>query len=1168
LISIAKYLEQTGRTICGSVPDGLDAVLLGEAAATPGMRPILHIARDDSRMTSLAALLRFVAPDVEVMTFPAWDCLPYDRVSPNAQIVAQRLELLSRLAQGEAPPAITITTVNAALQRVPPRSDLAGATFSARVGDEVPQPDLLSFFADNGYHRAGTVREPGEFAVRGGIVDVFPPGEAEPLRLDFFGDELEAVRRFDAMTQRSSGTEESLTLRPVSEVPLTEAAVQRFRHGYRQLFGAATDADPLYEAISARQRHIGMEHWLPLFHERLETLFDYLPEAAVSFDHQAEEGMAARLEVIAEYYGARVEMLPANRREAQAAAASAPPYKPVPPEHMFLDSAAWVDRLAGRPVLGFAPFALPTGTAGTVDAGGRQIRDFAASRARPDAQLFDDVRDRLAEEAAKRTVLVTAHTQGSRERLAALLAEHGAGPIVTAASWRDALDVPGGAIAMAVAGLEHGFTADRVAVYSEEDILGERIGRAAQRKRRPENFIAEYSTLSKGDLVVHVDHGIGRYEELETLTVERAPHDCLRLVYHGGDKLYVPVENLDVLSRFGSEDADVQLDRLGGSAWQARKAKVRKRIRDIANELLQVAAERQLRRGAVLEAPQGTYDEFAARFAWTETDDQQRAIEDVESDLVSGRPMDRLVCGDVGFGKTEVALRAAFIAASQGYQVALVVPTTLLARQHYASFRERFAGLPVRIAQLSRLVTGAEAARIRQGIADGEIDIVIGTHALLGKNIRFGNLGLLIVDEEQHFGVAQKERLKQLRAEVHVLTLTATPIPRTLQMALAGVREMSIIATPPVDRLAIRTFVLPYDPVIVREAILREKQRGGRTFYVCPRIADLSRVHDRLTSLVPEVRVGVAHGRMPARELEEAMSDFLAGRYDVLLSTNIIESGLDIPEANTMIVHRADRFGLAQLYQIRGRIGRSKIRAYAYLTLPPGQVLTPSAQKRLEVMQTLDTLGAGFTLASHDLDIRGAGNLLGEEQSGQIREIGVELYQHMLQEAVAAASAEAKDQPEESWTPQISLGTPVLIPEDYVSDLPVRLGLYRRLAHLVEDREVEAFAAELIDRFGPLPEAVENLLQIITIKQLCRRAGVERLEAGPKGAVLAFRHNEFARPEALVGFIQQNTGTVRLRPDHRLVFTRAWDDPRVRARGARKLLEQLAALTAGEGAAA
>jgi transcription-repair coupling factor (superfamily II helicase) len=1160
LIDLNKFFGAPGRVECGSVPDGMDAVLIASARTTSVNRPILHIARDDLRMARLAAMLRFADPRLPVISIPAWDCLPYDRVSPNAQIVAARLDALARLAGGQESSPVVLTTVSAILQRLPPRGLLTEATLAARIGEDVSQQQLNDFLIHNGYHRAGTVREPGEYAIRGGIADLFPPGEEEPLRLDFFGDELESVRRFDAMTQRTTGNEEGFVLRPVSETPLSEAAIQRFRNGYRELFGAATGDDPLYEAISAGQRHVGMEHWLALFHERLETLFDFLPGTVVTLDHQVEEAVTARLDLIEEYYEARRAMLPTTQRDAKDSADISNIYQPVPPDRMFLDAGAWRELLASRSVIALTPFALPNGQPGVADAGGRRTHDFIEARANPDIQLFDAVGERLAKEASGRNVLIAAYSLGSRDRLATLLGEHGVSPIVNVADWREARALPRGAVGMAVVELENGFTTDAAIIYSEQDILGDRLSRPGRRRRRPENFIAEHSTLTEGDFVVHADHGIGRYDGLETLTVERAPHDCLRLIYRGDDKLFLPVENLDVLSRYGSEDSEVQLDRLGGQAWQARKAKAKERIRDIAVELLKVAAERQLRKGVALNAPDGDYDEFVARFEWTETDDQQRAIEDVLRDLASGRPMDRLVCGDVGFGKTEVALRAAFIAALQGIQVALVVPTTLLARQHYENFRKRFAGLPVRIGQLSRLVNARDAAATKEGLARGDIDIAIGTHALLAKSIEFANLGLLIIDEEQHFGVGQKERLKQIRSEVHVLTLTATPIPRTLQMALAGVREMSIIATPPVDRLAVRTFVLPYDPVIVREAILREQFRGGRTFYVCPRIADLSRVHDRLTKLVPEAKIALAHGRMSAGDLEAVMSGFIDGRFDILLSTNIIESGLDIPEANTMIVHRADRFGLSQLYQIRGRIGRSKTRAYAYLTLPPGQELTPAAQKRLEVMQTLDTLGAGFTLASHDLDIRGAGNLLGEEQSGHIRDIGVELYQHLLQEAVAAASAEQAETPVESWTPQISLGMPILIPEDYVADLPVRLGLYRRLAHLVEPPEIEAFAAELIDRFGTIPDAVENLLQVIGIKQLCRQAGVEKVDAGPKGALLTLYENRFANPESLVAYIQKQAGTVKLRPDQKLVFMRVWDDSRVRMRGVRRLMEELAEL--------
>src|SRR6202035_229566 len=528
-------------------------------------------------------------------------------------------------------------------------------------------------------------------------------------------------------------------------------------------------------------------------------------------------------------------------------------------------------------------------------------------------------------------------------------------------------------------------------------------------------------------------------------------------------------------------------------------------------------------------------------------------------DLASGRPMDRLICGDVGFGKTEIALRAAFIAAFSGAQVAVVVPGTLLARQHFRSFSERFAGLPVRIAQLSRLVEPKEAKQAKEEIAAGRIEIVIGTHALLAKDVRFAHLGLVIVDEEQHFGVAQKERLKQLKADVHVLTLTATPIPRTLQLALSGVREMSIIATPPIDRLAVRTFVTPFDPVVIREAILRERDRGGQIFYVAPRISDLDEVREELREIVPEIRVGTAHGRMPATELETVMNAFDERGFDVLLSTNIIESGLDIPSANTLIVHRADMFALAQLYQLRGRIGRSKLRAYAYLTLPEKKKLAPTAQRRLEVMQTLDTLGAGFQLASHDLDIRGAGNLLGDEQSGHIREVGIELYQHMLEEAVAAARTDGGEEAaREEWSPQITIGTPVLIPENYVPDLGVRLGLYRRIAGLADRREIDGFAAELIDRFGPLPAEVENLLEIIAIKRYCREAGIEKLEAGPKGAVISLRDNRFANPAGLVELIQRNAGTLKLRPDQKILYQRNWDDAKARLTGVAKLVQALA----------
>jgi transcription-repair coupling factor (superfamily II helicase) len=692
-------------------------------------------------------------------------------------------------------------------------------------------------------------------------------------------------------------------------------------------------------------------------------------------------------------------------------------------------------------------------------------------------------------------------------------------------------------------------------------VLGDRMVRSQARQRRAHNFLSEASSLAPGDLVTHIEHGVGRYLGLKAIEALGAPHDCLEIQYDGG-KLFLPVENIELLTRYGSDEG-AQLDRLGGAGWQKRKAEMKARVREIAAELMRTAAARELRHLPPIDPPTGLYDEFCARFPYQETEDQEKAIAETIADLAKGRPMDRLICGDVGFGKTEVALRAAFVAAMAGEQVAVVVPTTLLARQHYRNFAERFTGFPLKVRQLSRFVDAKEVRDTKAALADGSVDVVVGTHALLAENITFKRLGLVVVDEEQHFGVAHKERLKNLKADVHVLTLTATPIPRTLQLALSGVRDLSLITTPPVDRLAVRTFVTPFDPLVVREALLREHYRGGQSFFVAPRIADLRAAEAFLKETVPEVKTAVAHGQMQSSVLEDVMTAFYERKVDVLISTNIVESGLDIPTANTMIVERADMFGLSQLYQIRGRIGRSKARAYAYLTTPPDKKLTDTATRRLEVLQSLDQLGAGFSVASHDMDIRGAGNLLGEEQSGHVREVGIELYQEMLEEAVSSLR-EGGDGAgvEEQWSPAINLGASVLIPEGYVADLNVRMSLYRRLSSLQSRADIDGFAAELIDRFGPLPEEVTHLFEIVAIKQLALEAGVEKIDAGPKGGTIAFRGNAFANPVALIKFISQHGGIMKVRPDQKIVVTRDWATAEQRLSGAKALLTQLVKLAA------
>jgi transcription-repair coupling factor (superfamily II helicase) len=1152
-----------GRRIeLAGAPPGIDARAIAEIVGQG--RVVLHVARGGARRAprsaQLVEALAFFAPEIEVLEFPAWDCLPYDRVSPVGDVVSRRIATLARLAQEASRGGrVVVATVNAALQRVVPRALVAGGGFRAVAGDRISLDALTAFLQRNGYGRSDTVREPGEYALRGGIVDIFPPGTAQPLRLDLFGDTLEAIRTFDPTTQLSADRLGMFDLLPVSEVLLDAASIERFRTGYRELFGAAGSSDALYEAISAGRRFGGYEHWLPLFHERLETIFDHVPGAVVTLDHQAQEAVAARLEQVGEAHDARAEF--AKRKDQDG-----PAYRPLLPDRLYLAAAEWRKILSARATCSLAPFAAPPEAADTVDAGGRFGPGFAQARVQGQAggNVFEAVRDHLRRERASgRGVLVAAYSTGSRDRLQTLLAEHDCTETTTVSSFRELAGLPRGRIGLAVLGLEQGVVAGDLAIVSEQDILGDRLIRSTKRRVRAENFIAEASNLAEGDLVVHVDHGVGRFEGLVTIVAGGAPHDCLKLAYADNDRLFVPVENIDMLSRYGSEEGGGALDKLGGVGWQQRKARVKKRIAEIATELVRIAAQRKLRKGEAMDPPEGLFAEFCARFPYPETEDQARAIEDTLSDLASGRPMDRLVCGDVGFGKTEVALRAAFVAAMAGHQVAVVVPTTLLARQHFRNFTERFRGLPLRIAQLSRLVGAKETTQTRKALAEGGVDIVVGTTSILSKSMAFKDLGLLVVDEEQHFGVGQKERLKQLKANVHVLTLTATPIPRTLQMALSGVRDMSIIASPPVDRLAVRTFVMPYDPVVVREAIMRERFRGGQIFYVCPRIEDLDLLQTRLRELVPECSFAVAHGQMSSGALEDTISAFTEGRYDILLATNIVESGLDMPRVNTIVIHRADLFGLAQLYQLRGRVGRSKLRAYAYLTIPADRVLNQTAQKRLEVMQTLDSLGAGFQLASHDLDIRGAGNMLGDEQSGHIREVGIELYQHMLEEAVTAIRAEGDGAAaSEEWSPQINIGMAVLIPEGYVADLAVRLGLYRRLSQMAERAELDAFAAELVDRFGKLPQEVENLLEVVAVKQLCRKAGVEKVDAGPKGAVLSFRNNRFARPEKLIALITRDAASMKVRPDQKLVCVADWDNARERMKGVARLMSELARIAA------
>lgn len=1152
-----------GYTI-SSVVEGYDAFLLEDfarALAKSGTKSlskdILYIVSDGKEIARVAGLLEYIAPNLQILRFPAWDTVPYDRVSPNANIMAERINTLAELATNPNPaaPRLIIASAGSVIQKLPPQKIFLNSMREVSVGKKLNFNDFLHYVSTNGYNRVEQVIEPGEYAVRGDIIDIFPVGTSDPLRIDLFDDEVERIRTFDAISQRTIGELPRYTFKVMSEVSLDANTVKSFRAKYREAFGAAFKDDEIYESISNSKKHIGMENWLPFFYEEsLPSLFDYIPAATVVIGSNFAESVKAKTDSIADYYQARLEALSVK------SAADLDTYRPIKPELLYLNEKQISEIIKQKQAITLTSLSIPS--ANKVE--NIELipgRNFSNAKNVTASQVYVDLKDYLNEYKKLRRI-IACYSEGSRERLFSLMSEHGIADLSFAETWDEAFEKAKHKVVLCIMPLAHGFRGNGYCLVSEQDILGERQHHRTK-KASSKDFIADVSSLNIGELVVHIEHGIGKFLGLENIMAGGAPHDCLKILYANDAKLFVPVENIDVISRYGIEDDNIQLDTLGGMAWQAKKAKVKAKIRDIAEKLIKIAAERHLKKADCFIPPQGLYDEFSSHFPYNETDDQLNAISDVLADLNAAIPMDRLVCGDVGFGKTEVALRAAFAVAAAGAQVAIIVPTTLLARQHYLNFKQRMEGFPVRVKMLSRLVTPKEAELTKKGLEEGSVEIVIGTHALLSKDIKFCNLGMLIIDEEQHFGVAHKEKLKNLKSDVHVLTLTATPIPRTLQLSLTGVKQLSIIATPPVDRLAARTFVMPYDKVMIKEAIYREKFRNGQIFFVCPRVSDIFGIEKELRELVPDIKILVAHGQMPVKQLEEVMNDFADGKADMLLSTTIIESGIDMPSVNTMIVYRSDMFGLAQLYQLKGRVGRGKLRGYCYFTVPAKKQLKPIAERRLSILQALDTLGAGFSLASHDMDIRGSGNILGEEQSGHIKEVGIALYQHMLEEEImrikSGGSADEEDKIHE-WAPQITTGIPIMIPESYVRDLGVRLGLYKRIGEINSKAEIDDMREELIDRFGKLPDEVDNLLKTVEIKILCRAANIEKIDAGAKGILIMFHNNTFAEPGKLIDMVTRSFGQIKIRPDQKLFIEKNLESYALRVETIKNTITKLIAL--------
>jgi len=1130
----------SGKQHWGNLPGAALSLAIAEAASN-AKRFTLLLTADSQSAERLQEELAFFAPDLPVLHFPDWETLPYDLFSPHQDIVSQRIATLYQLP--ELSHGVLVVPITTALHRLAPKRFLLGSSLVLDVGQKLDVEQMRLRLEAAGYRCVDTVYEHGEFAVRGALIDLFPMGSALPYRIDLFDDEIETLRTFDPENQRSIDKVESIRLLPAREFPLKKEAVTGFRARFRERFDVDFRRCPIYQDLSTGITPAGIEYYLPLFYEETATLFDYLPEDSQVFSLPGIEQAAEQFwnDVRNRYEERRVD-----------------PERPLlPPAELFMPVEDCFARLKLWPRVVASQQDVEPGIG----------RERFPAQPLPELAIESKASEPLGKlrqflDGFPGRVLFTAESAGRREVLLELLARLKLRP-QEVEGWGGFL-ASEERLAIAIAPLDEGLLLDEVALVAESPLFGQRV---MQRRRREksrdggDNVIKNLTELREGAPVVHIDHGVGRYQGLVTLEIEGQAQEFLLLQYADEAKLYVPVASLHLIARYtGSDDALAPLHKLGSETWQKAKRKAAEQVRDVAAELLDIYARRAARQGYAFKDPQVDYETFAAGFPFEETPDQQAAIDAVREDLLSAKPMDRLVCGDVGFGKTEVAMRAAFIAVHGGKQVAVLVPTTLLAQQHYNSFRDRFADWPVRVEVMSRFKSAKEVQNAITELADGKIDILIGTHKLLQDDVKFSNLGLVIIDEEHRFGVRQKEQLKALRSEVDILTLTATPIPRTLNMSIAGMRDLSIIATPPARRLSVRTFVMEANNPTIKEALLRELLRGGQVYYLHNDVKTIEKCAADLQALVPEARIAIGHGQMRERDLEQVMSDFYHKRFNVLVASTIIETGIDVPSANTIIIERADKFGLAQLHQLRGRVGRSHHQAYAYLLTPPRKAMTDDAQKRLEAIANAQDLGAGFVLATHDLEIRGAGELLGEGQSGQIQAVGFTLYMEMLERAVKAIRKGEQPNLEQplGGGPEINLRLPALIPEDYLPDVHARLILYKRIANAADEDGLKELQVEMIDRFGLLPEPTKNLVRLTLLKLQAEKLGITKIDAGPQGGRIEFSADTSVDPMVLIKLIQSQPNRYKFEGATLFKFQVPMERPEERFNTLEALLERLA----------
>ncbi len=1130
----------SGKQHWGNLPGAALSLAIAEAASN-AKRFTLLLTADSQSAERLQEELAFFAPDLPVLHFPDWETLPYDLFSPHQDIVSQRIATLYQLP--ELSHGVLVVPITTALHRLAPKRFLLGSSLVLDVGQKLDVEQMRLRLEAAGYRCVDTVYEHGEFAVRGALIDLFPMGSALPYRIDLFDDEIETLRTFDPENQRSIDKVESIRLLPAREFPLKKEAVTGFRARFRERFDVDFRRCPIYQDLSTGITPAGIEYYLPLFYEETATLFDYLPEDSQVFSLPGIEQAAEQFwnDVRNRYEERRVD-----------------PERPLlPPAELFMPVEDCFARLKLWPRVVASQQDVEPGIG----------RERFPAQPLPELAIESKASEPLGKlrqflDGFPGRVLFTAESAGRREVLLELLARLKLRP-QEVEGWDGFLSSEE-RLAIAIAPLDEGLLLDEVALVAESPLFGQRV---MQRRRREksrdggDNVIKNLTELREGAPVVHIDHGVGRYQGLVTLEIEGQAQEFLLLQYADEAKLYVPVASLHLIARYtGSDDALAPLHKLGSETWQKAKRKAAEQVRDVAAELLDIYARRAARQGYAFKDPQVDYETFAAGFPFEETPDQQAAIDAVREDLLSAKPMDRLVCGDVGFGKTEVAMRAAFIAVHGGRQVGVLVPTTLLAQQHYNSFRDRFADWPVRVEVMSRFKSAKEVQNAIAELAEGKIDILIGTHKLLQDDVKFSNLGLVIIDEEHRFGVRQKEQLKALRSEVDILTLTATPIPRTLNMSIAGMRDLSIIATPPARRLSVRTFVMEQQNTVIKEALLRELLRGGQVYYLHNDVKTIEKCAADLQTLVPEARVAIGHGQMRERDLEQVMSDFYHKRFNVLVASTIIETGIDVPSANTIIIERADKFGLAQLHQLRGRVGRSHHQAYAYLLTPTRKAMTDDAQKRLEAIANAQDLGAGFVLATHDLEIRGAGELLGEGQSGQIQAVGFTLYMEMLERAVKAIRKGEQPNLEQplGGGPEINLRLPALIPEDYLPDVHARLILYKRIANAADEDGLKELQVEMIDRFGLLPEPTKNLVRLTLLKLQAEKLGITKIDAGPQGGRIEFSADTSVDPMVLIKLIQSQPKRYKFEGATLFKFQVPMERPEERFNTLEALLERLA----------